>query len=146
MSAVKPNFEPNIRADCTEELTAALRKRIVVIDGAMGTAISAIARTKPATAASASGLAERPGRQQRSADPDPAAHHRAGIHRWYLEAGADILETNTFNANAVSLSDYGMEELSYEAQLRQRRPGAGRLMTSSARPERLRYVAGRWGR
>ena len=39
MSAVKPNFEPNIRADCTEELTAALRERIVVIDGAMGTAI-----------------------------------------------------------------------------------------------------------
>jgi homocysteine S-methyltransferase len=30
------------------------------------------------------------------------------IHREYLEAGADILETNTFNANAVSLSDYGM--------------------------------------
>ena len=32
-------FAPNIRPDCTEELTAALRKRIVVIDGAMGTAI-----------------------------------------------------------------------------------------------------------
>ena len=32
----------------------------------------------------------------------------AGIHREYLEAGADIIETNTFNATAISLSDYGM--------------------------------------
>ena len=33
------------------------------------------------------------------------------IHRAYLEAGADILETNTFNANAPSMGDYGMESL-----------------------------------
>jgi 5-methyltetrahydrofolate--homocysteine methyltransferase len=36
------------------------------------------------------------------------------IHRQYLEAGADIIETNTFNAQRVSLSDYHMEELAYE--------------------------------
>ena len=36
------------------------------------------------------------------------------IHRQYLEAGADILETNTFNAQAISLADYGMEGLAYE--------------------------------
>ncbi|MCM3877851.1 MAG: methionine synthase, partial [Thermoanaerobaculia bacterium] len=36
------------------------------------------------------------------------------IHRKYLEAGADILETNTFNAQAISLADYGMESLAYE--------------------------------
>ena len=38
----------------------------------------------------------------------------AGVHREYLAAGADILETNTFNANAISMADYGMETLSYE--------------------------------
>ena len=114
MSAVKPNFEPNIRADCTEELTAALRERIVVIDGAMGTAIQ---RDRPDEAGY---------RGERFKDwPSDLVgnndlltltqpHIIAGIHREYLEAGADILETNTFNANAVSLSDYGMAELSYE--------------------------------
>ena len=41
----------------------------------------------------------------------------ADIHREYLEAGADIIETNTFNATAISLADYGMEELAYELNL-----------------------------
>jgi 5-methyltetrahydrofolate--homocysteine methyltransferase len=41
-------------------------------------------------------------------------HIIEGIHREYLEAGAEILETNTFNANAVSLADYGMQEFGYE--------------------------------
>ncbi len=36
------------------------------------------------------------------------------IHRQYLEAGADIIETNTFNSNAISMSDYKMESLVYE--------------------------------
>ena len=36
------------------------------------------------------------------------------IHRKYLEAGADIIETNTFNSQAISLADYGMEALAYE--------------------------------
>ena len=60
-------------ADCTEELTAALRRRIVVIDGAMGTAIQ---RDRPDEAGYRGerfkDWPERPGRQQRPADPDPA--------------------------------------------------------------------------
>ena len=36
------------------------------------------------------------------------------IHRQYFEAGADIVETNTFNSQAISLADYGMESLAYE--------------------------------
>ena len=39
------------------------------------------------------------------------------IHKQYLEAGADIIETNTFNAQAISLADYGMQELAYELNL-----------------------------
>ena len=39
------------------------------------------------------------------------------IHMAYLEAGADIIETNTFNANPLSLADYHMEELTYELNL-----------------------------
>ncbi|TXI42060.1 MAG: methionine synthase, partial [Mycobacterium sp.] len=144
MSAVKPNFEPNIRADCTEELAAALRERIVVIDGAMGTAIQ---RDRPDEAGY---------RGERFKDwPSDLVgnndlltltqpHIISGIHREYLEAGADILETNTFNANAVSLSDYGMAELSYELNF------AGAALARSAcdefsTSERPRYVAGALG-
>ncbi|MFA5707652.1 methionine synthase [Mycolicibacterium sp.] len=106
--------QPNIRPDCTEELTAALRQRIMVIDGAMGTAIQ---RDRPDEAGY---------RGERFADwPSDLVGNNdllnltqpqiiEAIHREYLEVGADILETNTFNATAISLSDYGMAELSYE--------------------------------
>src|SRR5882724_5636262 len=39
------------------------------------------------------------------------------IHREYFEAGADLIETNTFNAQALSLADYGMEAIAYEINL-----------------------------
>ena len=137
-------FEPNIRPDCTDDLTAALRRRIVVIDGAMGTAIQ---RDRPDEAGY---------RGERFKDwPSDLVgnndlltltqpHIIEGIHREYLEAGADILETNTFNANAVSLSDYGMEELSYELNY------AGATLARKAcdevaTAEKPRYVAGAIG-
>ena len=71
-------------------------------------------------------------------------HIISGIHREYLQAGADILETNTFNANAVSLADYGMEELSYELNY------AGAALARAACDEfstsgKPRYVAGALG-
>ena len=40
-----------------------------------------------------------------------------GIHRRYLDAGADLLETNTFNANRISLADYGMSDLAYRLHI-----------------------------
>jgi 5-methyltetrahydrofolate--homocysteine methyltransferase len=40
------------------------------------------------------------------------------IHRQYLEAGADIIETNTFNAQCISQADYGLEHLSYQLNLK----------------------------
>ncbi|MCB0934265.1 MAG: methionine synthase [Mycobacterium sp.] len=135
---------PNIRPDCTDELTATLRRRIMVIDGAMGTAIQ---RDRPDEAGY---------RGERFKDwPSDLVgnndlltltqpHIIEGIHREYLEAGADILETNTFNANAVSLSDYGMEELSYELNY------AGAALARAAAdefstPDKPRYVAGALG-
>jgi 5-methyltetrahydrofolate--homocysteine methyltransferase len=68
------------------------------------------------------------------------------IHRRYLEAGADIIETNTFNANAVSMADYGLEARIYAmnraaAELAVR---AARAATS-ATPDRPRFVAGAIG-
>ena len=107
-------FTPNIRPDCTAELTAALGQRIMVIDGAMGTAIQ---RDRPdEDGYRGDRFTEWPTALQGNNDLLTLTQPQliAGIHREYLEAGADILETNTFNANAVSLADYEMQELAYE--------------------------------
>lgn len=143
-SAASTGFTPNIRPDCTDALAAALRKRIVVIDGAMGTAIQ---RDRPDEAGY---------RGERFKDwPSDLVgnndlltltqpHIIEGIHREYLDAGADILETNTFNANAVSLSDYGMAELGYELNY----AGAALARTACdefSTPDKPRYVAGALG-
>ena len=65
------------------------------------------------------------------------------IHGKYLAAGADILETNTFNANAISMADYGMESLAYELNV------AGAALArrvadtfEASDPARPRFVAG----
>jgi 5-methyltetrahydrofolate--homocysteine methyltransferase len=118
----------------------------MVIDGAMGTAIQ---RDRPDEAGY---------RGERFADwPTDLVGNNdlltltqpeliAAIHREYLEAGADIIETNTFNANAVSLADYGLEELAYELNLEAARLARGEADAAAARtPDRPRYVAGALG-
>jgi 5-methyltetrahydrofolate--homocysteine methyltransferase len=137
-------LQPNIRPDCTDELTAALGQRIMVIDGAMGTAIQ---RDRPDEAGyRGDRFVEWPTALQGNNDLLTLTQPQIieGIHREYLEAGADILETNTFNANAVSLSDYDMGELSYELNY------AGAALARKAcdefsTPEKPRYVAGAIG-
>src|SRR6201996_1253622 len=91
-----------------------LKERILIIDGAMGTMIQ---RHK---------LQEADYRGERFKDwPSDVKGNNdllvltqpqiiEGIHREYLDAGADIIETNTFNSQRVSLADYHMEDLSYE--------------------------------
>ncbi|MFB9551575.1 methionine synthase [Nocardioides luteus] len=66
------------------------------------------------------------------------------IHREYLEAGADIIETNTFNANAISLIDYDMVDLAYEINFEAARL-ARKAADDYATPDRPRYVAGTLG-
>ena len=68
------------------------------------------------------------------------------IHEEYLEAGADILETNTFNAQRISMADYGMEELAYEMNV-----AAAKIARAAAdkwtkkTPDKPRFVAGAVG-
>ena len=124
-------------------LHAAVGKRILVLDGAMGTMIQ---RHR---------LQEADFRGDRFADwPTPLAGNNdllvltrpdviGGIHRAYLEAGADIIETNTFNSTAPSQADYGMEALVPElnrAAAALARAEADRMSTLT--PERPRWVAG----
>ncbi|CAJ1502756.1 methionine synthase [[Mycobacterium] holstebronense] len=137
-------FEPNIRPDCTDELKAALSQRIVVIDGAMGTAIQ---RDRPDEAGyRGDRFTEWPTALQGNNDLLTLTQPQIieGIHREYLEAGADILETNTFNANAVSLADYDMADFSYELNY------AGAALARKAADafstgDKPRYVAGTLG-
>src|ERR1041384_1488325 len=91
-----------------------LEKRILVIDGAMGTMIQRY------------GLTEEDFRGERFKDhPSDIKGNNdllnitrpdiiKAIHAEYLEAGADIIETNTFSTQRISMADYGMEDLSYE--------------------------------
>ncbi|HWJ07856.1 MAG TPA: methionine synthase, partial [Nocardioides sp.] len=134
--------------DATDELTALLRERIVILDGAMGTAIQ---RDRPDEAGY---RGERfASREEWPSDlignndllsisqPDIIA----GIHREYLDAGADIVETNTFNSNSISLSDYGMESLAYELNLESARLARRVADEVAAASGRKRYVAGALG-
>jgi 5-methyltetrahydrofolate--homocysteine methyltransferase len=135
-----------LRPDCTDELTVALRSRILVLDGAMGTAIQ---RDRPDEAGyRGERFAGWPSDVQGNNDLLTLTQPQiiAGIHREYLDAGADIIETNTFNANAISLADYGMQDLAYELNFEAARLARREADTVTAlTPDKPRYVAGALG-
>jgi 5-methyltetrahydrofolate--homocysteine methyltransferase len=125
------------------ELEPLLARRILVLDGAMGTMIQSYH------------LGEDDYRGERFADwPRDLKGNNdllsltqpsiiQAIHAAYLDAGADILETNSFNSTAVSMADYGMEELVYElnrASARLAREVADEFETRE--PDAPKYVAG----
>jgi 5-methyltetrahydrofolate--homocysteine methyltransferase len=95
-------------------LEALLNERMLVLDGAMGTMVQQY------------GLQEADYRGERFRNHPhllkgcndvlsiTQSELISDIHRKYLHAGADVIETNTFNANRFSLSDYGLEDLAYE--------------------------------
>ena len=92
----------------TEELKALLRRRIVIIDGAMGTMI----QTYKLDEAGYRGERFRDWPRDLKGNNDLLSLTQPGIiqeiHRQYFEAGADIIETNTFNSTSISMADYGM--------------------------------------
>src|SRR5271154_179375 len=124
---------------------ALLGKRLVILDGAMGTMIQ---RHR---------LGEREFRGERFADwhTDLRGNNDllaitqpqiiAGIHREYLLAGADVISTNTFNSTPVSQSDYRMESLVGELNLAAARLARRVADEVSAETGTQRYVAGALG-
>jgi methionine synthase I (cobalamin-dependent) len=96
-----------MQPDRTAELTALLRRRILVLDGAMGTQIQHAACRRPISGALPRSPS-RAARRQRPARADASEVVRQ-IHDAYLAAGADIIETNTFSATRVAQADYHME-------------------------------------
>ncbi|MFY0665807.1 MAG: methionine synthase [Natronospirillum sp.] len=131
------------RSTRIQQLHQAIKERILILDGGMGSLIQS------------HGLEEKDYRGERFAD-----YHRdikgnndlltitqpaviEGIYRQYLDAGADIIETNTFNSTRVSQADYGMEDLAYElnkagAELCRRVADAKTIET----PDKPRWVTG----
>ncbi|PID49766.1 MAG: methionine synthase [Proteobacteria bacterium] len=125
----------------TEQLQAALKQRILILDGAMGTMIQQ--HKLEETDYRGTRFTDWPSDLKGNNDLlvlTQAAIIR-GIHAEYLQAGADIIETNTFNATRLSMHDYGMEALAYEinataAQL------ARSIAEEYSTPEKPRFVAG----
>jgi len=123
-----------------------LKSRILVIDGAMGTMI----QRHPLTEEDFRGdrFAQHPSPLKGNNDllsltrPDIIAD----IHRAYLEAGADVLETNTFSSTRIAQADYQLEELAYELNYESARIAKAAAAEFTARnPVQPRFVAGAIG-
>ncbi|HXA19477.1 MAG TPA: methionine synthase [Thermoanaerobaculia bacterium] len=130
--------------DRTAELSHLLDRRILILDGAMGTMIQRY-RLDEAGYRGAR-FANHP-RDLKGANDvlcltNPAVVEE--IHRQYLEAGADIIETNTFNAQAISLADYDLVEYAYDINLAAARL-ARKAVDACSTPDRPRFVAGSLG-
>ncbi len=127
----------------TDLLLSQLEHRILILDGAMGTMIQEHALEE----------ADFRGTRFSAWETDLKGNNDlltltqptiiSDIHRQYLEAGADIIETNTFNANAVSMADYRMESLVRELNIE-----SAKLAKQAAEeftkltPDQPRFVAG----
>ena len=127
----------------TRALLHALSQRILVLDGAMGTMIQRYHLTEEEYrgARFAAWKSDLRGNNDLLTLTRPQVIHE--IHAQYLTAGADILETNTFNSTTVSMADYHMESLAYElnfegARLAREVADAQTLAT----PLQPRFVAG----
>ncbi|HLJ74301.1 MAG TPA: homocysteine S-methyltransferase family protein, partial [Thermoanaerobaculia bacterium] len=126
------------------ELLEALQQRILIIDGAMGTMIQ---RHKLDEAGyRGAQFANHPRDLKGANDLLSLTQPKIieDIHRAYLEAGADIIETNTFNAQAISMADYGLEAFVYDinrASAKIARKAADAFSTK----DRRRFVAGSMG-
>ncbi len=146
MDTLTPQQIPYKQPDRVAALRAALQQRILITDGAMGTMIQAHQ------------LSEEQFRGQRFVDHPSLLKGNndllcltqpeliSEIHRSFLQAGADLLETNSFNATQISQQDYGIAELAREINFE-----SARLAVAAARefeqrdPSRPRFVMGAMG-
>ena len=133
-------------SDNSSQIANLLEDRILILDGAMGTMVQRFKLQE----------ADFRGERFRGHTQDLKGFNDIlvltkpevieSIHRQYFEAGADIVETDTFNAQAVSMADYGLESLAYELNA-----AAARLARSVADevqerdPSKPRFVAGSIG-
>src|SRR6266540_315326 len=132
--------------DVRKTLESLLSRRILVLDGAMGTMIQRLKFTETDFRGERFAAHSRDLRGDSDVlvltQPDAIA----AIHHQYLEAGSDIIETNTFNSTSLVQSDYGLESLAYELNV-----AASRLARAAAdawslrTADKPRFVAGSIG-
>ena len=134
------------RPDATEQLTQILRERILVLDGAMGTMIQRHQLTEEDYRGErfAAWPSDLRGNNDLLSITAPEVIRE--IHAEYLEAGADLIETNTFNAQRISMADYGMEDLTVELNEASARLAREAADAAEAKdPSRPRFVLGALG-
>ncbi|MGK7369554.1 MAG: homocysteine S-methyltransferase family protein, partial [Candidatus Halalkalibacterium sp. M3_1C_030] len=130
----------------SKEITDLLNDRILILDGAMGTMIQSYKLTEE----------DYRGSRFKDYDSDLQGNNDLlsitqpqiikEIHSGFLEAGSDIIETNTFNGTSISQADYGMEGLAYElnkVSAENARKVADEF--TGRNPEKPRFVAGALG-
>ncbi|HCQ37416.1 MAG TPA: methionine synthase, partial [Alcanivorax sp.] len=124
-----------------EQLTALLRERIVILDGGMGTMIQRLELSEAQYRGSqyADWPSDLKGNNDLLSITQPEMIEQ--LHRDYLNAGADIVETNSFNSTAIAMADYDMQDLAREINVAAARV-ARRAADAVATPERPRFVAG----
>ncbi|MFA7067090.1 MAG: homocysteine S-methyltransferase family protein, partial [Dysgonamonadaceae bacterium] len=123
-----------------------LKSRILILDGAMGTMIQRYQLTEVQFRGERFEVTDKlqKGNNDLLAITQPYIIEQ--IHREYLEAGADIIETNTFNATSISMQDYGMQSVVHEIN-----SNAAKIARKVAdefsmkTPEKPRFVAGSIG-
>ena len=128
------------------KLKEACQRRLLYIDGAMGTMI----QRHQLTESDYRGDRFRAHPQDLRGNSDLLVLTRPdviqGIHEAYLEAGADIIETNTFSSTAIAQADYGLEALAYELNVAGAKVARAAVDTWNERtPDHPRYVAGAIG-
>lgn len=128
------------------KLIKALEKRILILDGAMGTMLQRYKFTEEDFRGERFKDFEKSVRGNNDLLSLTQPEAIAEIHRKYFAAGADIVETNTFSGTTIAMADYGMEDLVYELNYE-----SARIAKSVAdeftknQPEKPRFVAGAIG-
>jgi 5-methyltetrahydrofolate--homocysteine methyltransferase len=132
-------------ADRIKALHKAAAERILIIDGAMGTMI----QQHKLDEAGYRGARFKSWNRDVKGNNDLLVLTQPkiirDIHAAYLAAGADIIETNTFNAQKISMADYGMESLSHEMNVAAAKLAREAVDAAIAKDGRVRWVAGAVG-
>lgn len=134
------------REDRRAQLVAAIESRILVLDGAMGTMIQSYNFDE----ADFRGERFKDWSQDLRGNNDLLCLTQpeilSEIHRAYLDAGADILETNTFSSTSIAQADYGLEDYARELNFESARSARQVCdIVTSENPDKPRFVAGTLG-
>lgn len=129
----------------SQELIDLADKKILILDGAFGTMLQSLNLSESDFRGTRFAMSKINLRGCNDVLCITAPKAVANIHMQYLEAGADIIETNTFNANAISLSDYGLSDYVTEINLTAAKIAREQVEAIRENSGRQAYIAGSVG-